>query len=733
MKTVLFLWLTGIIFLITASSFKPDNSAPMDNYYYYKGSQIPLFKSNTDLFIALKNPMTADEFSSSLGTDRAYFEMSNFNPNEQMQIVKFTSMQPDESAESLIRSLRSNPSFETASTVFTLPSNVGSSKVQLGCINEIIVQFKSGMSSAEALNYIESNSFQVINKLDLSGGESYILKVPAENNSLDVANDIFESGMVNYSEPNFFQTNLLCYTPNDAFFGSQWSIKNTGSNAPTLGGVTADCDMDVDSAWDISLGSSSVQVSVVDTGIDTLHPDLSAKIVNGKGYNFYSNNTNSMDDNNHGTCCSGIIGASGNNTIGISGVAPNARIFGIKIFNASGSTTSAAITNGLIYTKTSGCWVSSNSWGGGSPISAADNAILDGVTTGRGGKGIVYCFATGNDNSSVSWPATLTNVIAVGGISPCNQRKSPTSCDGENWWGANYGTGLTIVAPCVKIYATDRRGSAGYSSTDYFSTFNGTSSATPNTSGVCALALGLDSNMRWDTLRSRVARLADKVGSYTYSLPGSLSLGGWNNEMGYGRINAYRVLKYTQEQMVVPPVPANITAVPEGFYNTLTGRLNMKDTVRVYLRNSTPPFAKVDSGKARIDSVNFTASILFSNAPSGTYYLVLNHRNSIETWSKFGGESYISGNVLNYDFTSDNSQSYGNNMVLVGPEWSIYSGDVDKSGTITLSDILNVFNDVGIFSSGYIQSDLNGDKFATLSDILIAYNNATKFVVAITP
>ena len=96
--------------------------------------------------------------------------------------------------------------------------------------------------------------------------------------------------------------------------------------------------------------------------------------------------------------------------------------------------------------------------------------------------------ATGNDNApTIGYPAKLTNCIAVGSVSPCDERKNPSSCDGEGWWGSNYGTGIDFLAPGVLMYTTDRLGSSGYDLGDYTPDFNGTSSATPHAAGVAAL------------------------------------------------------------------------------------------------------------------------------------------------------------------------------------------------------------------------------------------------------
>ena len=102
-----------------------------------------------------------------------------------------------------------------------------------------------------------------------------------------------------------------------------------------------------------------------------------------------------------------------------------------------------------------------------SDFSLINNAIDNAINNGRGGLGSPVLFAAGNDNGANSYPATYTPTISVIAMSMCNQRKSPSSCDNETWWGSNYGSGADFAAPGVKIFATDISGSAGYSSGDY--------------------------------------------------------------------------------------------------------------------------------------------------------------------------------------------------------------------------------------------------------------------------
>ena len=175
----------------------------------------------------------------------------------------------------------------------------------------------------------------------------------------------------------------------------------------------------------------------------------------------------------------------------------------------------------------------------------------------------------------------------------------------------------------------------------------------------------------------------------------------------------------------------NIKVAPEGFYNGTT--LNMKDTVNVYLRNAVSPFAKVDSSKVILDNLTLTAPAVFMNAASGTYYFQIEHRNSIETWSKSGGESFTRGVFMSYDFTTAQSQTYGSNAVLNYSKYLMFSGDVNKDGVIDASDMSDVDNDVTNSVFGYNGTDLNGDDATDASDLSIVDNNVLNSVTKVTP
>ncbi|MBX7043278.1 MAG: hypothetical protein K1X85_10270 [Ignavibacteria bacterium] len=180
----------------------------------------------------------------------------------------------------------------------------------------------------------------------------------------------------------------------------------------------------------------------------------------------------------------------------------------------------------------------------------------------------------------------------------------------------------------------------------------------------------------------------------------------------------------------VDPQVLQLTALIEGMYDA-GANLMVSDTTKVYLRNSNSPYDLVDSAKGVLGTSG-TGTFYFTNAVSGVnYYIVVSHRNSIDTWSN-AGYSFTS-NSLSFDYTTAASQAFGSNQVLKGSRYTIYSGDANKDGTIDASDLSLIDNDATNFVSGYVATDLNGDSFVDGSDYSIADNNAFLFISVIRP
>jgi len=153
---------------------------------------------------------------------------------------------------------------------------------------------------------------------------------------------------------------------------------------------------------------------------------------------------------------------------------------------------------------------------------------------------------------------------------------------------------------------------------------------------------------------------------------------------------------------------------------------NEVDTIVVELRNATFPYSLVDSRRGT-GGTGIPQAFQFTKSTNGTpYYIVVRHRNSIETWSRLP-QSFTAG-ALSYNFTTAPTQAFGNNMVNVGGSWSFYTGDVNQDGIVDGSDAGAIDNDVFNFVTGYVLTDLNCDDVVDGSDASFADNNAFNFV-----
>ncbi len=182
-----------------------------------------------------------------------------------------------------------------------------------------------------------------------------------------------------------------------------------------------------------------------------------------------------------------------------------------------------------------------------------------------------------------------------------------------------------------------------------------------------------------------------------------------------------------------PFVNLNLTMLIQGFYNS-NSNIMVQDTARVYLRNSSSPYAIVDSAKAHLSNTG-AGVFSFAHAINGVnYYLQLKHRNSLVTWSKT--VQTFAGNSLTYNFTTANTQAYGNNMINVDASptrYAVYNGDVNQDGTIDASDLSETDNDAFSSVSGYVNTDVTGDNFVDAEDVSIVDNNTFNSVSAVTP
>lgn len=156
---------------------------------------------------------------------------------------------------------------------------------------------------------------------------------------------------------------------------------------------------------------------------------------------------------------------------------------------------------------------------------------------------------------------------------------------------------------------------------------------------------------------------------------------------------------------------------------------NYEFELTVYLRNVMALFDILDSCFVVSSDSAYQNDISFKNAKSGTYYIVIKIPGCIETWSKEGGEYLEEGSAINeYDFSTDASKAYGNNLILKASRYCIFSGNVVRNHEINLDDIIQIINSSGLFTTRLNVNDLTGDKLVDLSDVLIVFNNSSRFV-----
>ena len=389
--------------------------------------------------------------------------------------------------------------------------------------NDIFVHLKSGVKIEDLLGSLSFpyTSYYNWNRYDDS---EYIVSI-ANYDAFEYASMLLNSGNVEYAVPSFHRKGIL-QNPN---YSNQWNLKNTGQYCNTSG-----IDIKAEGAWTISTGSG-IKVAVIDNGVQLNHTDLSGNLL--PGFDAFDGTTNGgqVYPDYHGTNCAGVIAAIDNN-IQIKGIAYNSKIIPIRM-NEGEDLYDICFVNAMSFAVNNDADIINCSWSGGSPVPSITNAINSAVTNGRNGKGCVVAVSSGNSYNplaipnNVLYPATLSNVIAVGAIAPSGKRKSFTSCDDENW-ASCYGDELDVVAPGVFIPTTTiGNGYTGY--------FNGTSAAAPHVSGVAALMLSVNPYLTAAQVKTIIEQTAQKVGDYNYQTTTGRPNGTWCKKTGYGLINAH--------------------------------------------------------------------------------------------------------------------------------------------------------------------------------------------------
>lgn len=315
----------------------------------------------------------------------------------------------------------------------------------------------------------------------LLADRTFVVRVPAGREEI-IAQNYQKSFWVEYAEPDGLVQALEI--PNDPLFSQQWG----------------QVKIKTPQAWDTTIGSSQVQIAILDTGITNSHDDLTSQV---ESWVNFSSAPTSFDQNGHGSHVAGIAAAITNNGLGAAGTGRQTHLQSVKVLGDNGSGYYSWVINGIYWAADNGAEVINMSLGGSSGSTSLKEAI-----NYAWNKGVVLVAAAGNNgNSWPVYPAYYTNNIAV----------AATDQNDNKAYFSTYGSWVDVAAPGVAIVSTLPNNSYAF--------YNGTSMATPHVAGVAALIKAAFPGFSNQQVRNKLEETADKIsgtGSY------------WT----YGRVNA---------------------------------------------------------------------------------------------------------------------------------------------------------------------------------------------------
>ena len=444
-------------------------------------------------------------------------------PGEKYTIFKLAEVQKERPKRfsAALASLTKAAEITDALPVFTL----GDKKII--ATDKIIVGFEKNSKVAEA----------IIKKYDCekieNSYDSYLLKIPDDKNLFELVDQIDKEKGVKYAEPNFITIGS----------NSTRTIESSTVTKAALIDDTKDLSelqyalkiTQADKAWLIQKGSKNIRIAILDEGVEINHADLSGVVEKSFDAIDDDNYQEPNDWDGHGTACCGLAAAK-HKLFGIKGLSAGCSIYAVRIAQSTRPggtwvTDNYTIKKAIDWSWENGADIISNSWGGGAASNEIYGAFERARTDGRNGKGCVVIVAAGNNDSAVTFPGNLMEVLTVSASNEFDEAKTKTSKDGEHWWGSCFGPEVDVAAPGVHNLTTDISGIRGYNKNSNYTDFNGTSSATPIVAGIAGLVLSANPNLTEVEVRLTIKESADKVGNVTY-------FNGHNDRMGFGRINA---------------------------------------------------------------------------------------------------------------------------------------------------------------------------------------------------
>ncbi|MGE3908694.1 MAG: S8 family serine peptidase [Chloroflexota bacterium] len=357
----------------------------------------------------------------------------------------------------------------------------------------LIVRFKPGATRSVQVDAHVAAGAQTARSVALT--DTVVVDVPAGQGQAALAAYNARPDVL-YAEPDY-QVHAF-YTPNDPQYSNQYALPK----------------VDAPSAWDTTRGNSVVRVAVVDCGVFSQqtgrnysdgqagHPDLRGRVILNQ--DFTSSATGFDDYCDHGTHVAGIVGAAGNNGIGVSGLAPQVSLMNAKVLSDSGSGYTSNILNGVSWAVQNGAHVVNMSLGRSGGCSQSEADMMNYAWS----QGVVVVAAAGNSSASASGaPANCPNVISVASTTSSDQLSS----------FSNYGANVDVAAPGSSILSTVRSGGYAY--------YSGTSMASPYVAGLAGLVFSLNPNASAQSVLDAIRTTATQIS-------------GTGSQFAWGRINA---------------------------------------------------------------------------------------------------------------------------------------------------------------------------------------------------
>jgi len=499
---------------------------------------------------------------------------------------------------------------------------------------DIVVKFKEKIDNkiVEELAVCYGVSVKKIN-YPLPGTAMLTISSTSSETILDIANKIHKDAQTRWAHPDILSPFYKRGTVNDPLFPLQWHLTNDGHLATSVAGA----DAKVADAWDITMGDSQIRICIYDDSVEKDHEDLAPNYVSGLNLEDMGPDPSPRiftgeNAENHGTACAGVAVARGNNAIGVSGAAPNCSLMGIRWGDAPASADAAA----FYWARTNGADVISCSWGTDMETVLYD-AISGAATYGRDGLGCVILFAAGNSDALIGAkdPANHPDVICV----------VASNCKDERASYSSYGSSASIAAPSndndiLGITTTDDTGSNGYSPDNYCRAtddtgFGGTSSATPLAAGIAGLCLSVNPKLTREEVKSLLQETADKIdsGNYPYT-------GGWNQHLGYGRINALQavtIANKTNNSFVTPAFSFSSTGNVGGPFvplNKVYTLNNYSNVVLTWTANCPSNWINLSTSSGSIPTgstaiVELSINSLATNFAVGQYSSIVLFSNTV--------------------------------------------------------------------------------------------------------